>query len=80
MRPALVLLPALLMAAPAAAGERPAPLSLDAARIIIAAAGLNAGKVFMVDHDRYAIDRVDISARGTRYTLQLTIRPLGKLP
>ena len=80
MRLSTILLPALLITAPAMAGPRAPPLSVEAARIIIAGVVINAGKVFAVERNRYAIDRVDVSARGTVYTLRLVIRPLGRAP
>lgn len=60
----------------AAAEEMSPPLPLETARAVIAASGVNPGKIFAVGRARYVIQAVTIEGGGTAFTLRFVIRPL----
>jgi len=54
------------------------PLPITTARALVAGAGINPGKVFSVDHDRYAVTGVIVGGGGTSFMVRITIRPLRR--
>lgn len=69
-----------LLSAPAWAADRPLSLSLDAARGLLAASGVNPGTIFPIGPQRYQIMRVEgRSKRPNVFDVEIEVRPMPKV-
>ena len=62
----------------AAAAEQSPPLALETARMVLAAAGINPGKVFAIGEDRYVVDAVEVRGGADNFSVHLRVRPLQR--
>jgi hypothetical protein len=73
------LLAFIVASSPLWAADRSPPLSLERARDLVAAMGLNAGKIFADDENRYLVSRVEgRSPRPNVFLIEVEITPLPK--
>ena len=73
-----------LLSSPAWAAERSTPLTLEQARLLLSAVGVNVGKVFADDPNspsanRYALTRLDSKQkRPNVFVVEIEVTPLPK--
>ncbi len=73
-----------LLSSPACAGDRSAPLSLEQARALLSAVGVNVGKVFADEPgspsaNRYALTRLDSKQkRPNVFVVEIEVTPLPR--
>jgi len=58
---------------------RSPPLSLVRARLLVSSMGINVGKIFADDDDRYALTRIEARTKGPNtFIIEVDITPLPK--
>ena len=65
-----------VLSSQAMATDRSVPLSIEAARALVAGAGINRGRVFAVGDDRYALGVVTVERHGTtEFIIRVPVLP-----